>query len=835
MKNIVLTFFGILLCCVVSETVRADFVYDTSFVFGNTGNDAAIAYEEDSSGNRYMTGVFSGTVDFDTSAGTANKTSNGNQDVFIVKYNSSNVFQWVKTFGSTSQDYAYDLTLDSSGNIYVIGYFYDTVDFDPGAGTQEHTSNGNKDGFLLKLNSAGEYQFSKSIGGTLEDRFTSLNLHSATNELLIGGTTRSASIDFDPGAGTDTISFTTGGGGFDYSGYLTIYDTSGNYSKTFDIDCSIDCNARAVGKIGSNYIFTGYFKGDVDLDPGSGTQTVSSAGSSDTYIVSVTSSKELTWYKTIGSTSSDVSYSGEITDSNSIVISGEFGGTVDFDPGAGTNNLTGTGTDGYVLQLDSSGDFMNAFNFGGTSYDIASYVKPVGSDMYIVGFYMSSNFDGDPTAGSDIASLVGVADVYLTKMSLDGTYSWTKTWGGTGFDLHPENLFATSSKIVVFPQINSEFDIDPGSNTVSVTPAGDYDAFYIDLRIQKPAISGSFTYTYLDDESVDLTADEVSGSGTVRISKSGFVLADVVTTFSPGTTFDWSSIEGDASSTENKAYISNVGTSDGTASTFTMYVPKGSGSKIRICPEATSLSAVTIHCPNSTTFDGPYPQTLSVGSESVAVSQVTIGSTAYWKAVGVSGTGGISLPQSGTTSSTSQGRKTDPYHCANLKPAYAPELFQIDRSRNLTEAIIYFSPVIDKTTHYTIMYGHAPFDEQYATGVVTPQNGNRGVQSYTISSLNPADNYYFLVIANNGCASTHWNDWETFSSTSQPQPFQTRNSRTSETLGESTTTNKIKSNTPVITNSPQDDPNDALKPHSNTQNKVQAQRSWWKALLFWKR
>ena len=58
----------------------------------------------DASGNRYVTGSFNGTEDFDPSGSTANLTSAGGTDIFIAKYNSSGAYVWAKGMGGTGSD-----------------------------------------------------------------------------------------------------------------------------------------------------------------------------------------------------------------------------------------------------------------------------------------------------------------------------------------------------------------------------------------------------------------------------------------------------------------------------------------------------------------------------------------------------------------------------------------------------------------------------------------------------------------------------------------------------------------------------------------------------------
>src|SRR5210317_1308270 len=115
--------------------------------FGGTNNNQGEGIAVDSSGNIYITGYFYETVDF----GGGNVTSAGSADIFVLKLNSSGTFQWVNIFGGTSADVGEGITVDSSGNPYITGWFYETVDFGGG----NVTSAGVADIFVLKLNSSG--------------------------------------------------------------------------------------------------------------------------------------------------------------------------------------------------------------------------------------------------------------------------------------------------------------------------------------------------------------------------------------------------------------------------------------------------------------------------------------------------------------------------------------------------------------------------------------------------------------------------------------------------------------------------------------------------------
>ena len=67
-------------------------------------------------------------------------------------------------FGSTVHEAAYGIAVDSSGNVYTTGRFRETVDFDPGVGTTNLTTNGNDDIYVSKLDSSGDLVWAKSFG-----------------------------------------------------------------------------------------------------------------------------------------------------------------------------------------------------------------------------------------------------------------------------------------------------------------------------------------------------------------------------------------------------------------------------------------------------------------------------------------------------------------------------------------------------------------------------------------------------------------------------------------------------------------------------------------------
>jgi hypothetical protein len=131
--------------------------FEWAHALGSNEIDHINAHTTDQNGNIYITGSFKGTVDFDPGNGTNNLTAVGESDVFIQKLDPSGNLLWVKSIGGSNFDSGLDLTTDVNGNVFTTGTFKGTVDFDPGNGVQNLTSNGQYDVFIQKLNSVGNF------------------------------------------------------------------------------------------------------------------------------------------------------------------------------------------------------------------------------------------------------------------------------------------------------------------------------------------------------------------------------------------------------------------------------------------------------------------------------------------------------------------------------------------------------------------------------------------------------------------------------------------------------------------------------------------------------
>jgi hypothetical protein len=261
---------------------------------GEVLSKSAITLSE--AGELYINSSFYQTVDFDPSENVFNLTSNGDQDVFIAKYDTSGNFKWGRSIGGDFTDWPYDINLDKEQNVYSIGTFEGTADFNPGSEVSNLSSHGGQEVFILKLDSAGTFIWAKSIGGPSSDIGYGITADSKDNIYASGAF--QGTVDFDPGTGIFNLQAN------DVDAFILKLRNSGTFAwaKRFGgTTDDIDQAYAAVTDPSDNVFVTGNFNDVVDFDPGTGEHADTAAGQSDAFVVKLDSTGNFIWVNTVGS------------------------------------------------------------------------------------------------------------------------------------------------------------------------------------------------------------------------------------------------------------------------------------------------------------------------------------------------------------------------------------------------------------------------------------------------------------------------------------------------------------------------------------------------------
>lgn len=236
------------------------------------GNSLAI----DKSGNVYIAGYYTGMKDFDPGSGTDWHTATGS-DAFILKLTGTGVFDWVKTISGSGSERGNSITVDPAGSTYTCGNFTGTAtDFDPGTGSTTLTSTV-QNGYVLKLNPAGNFTWVKKIESTNSLSAKSIKADDLGNVYIGGEYNASYSLPWagsGPHAGASSISDV----------FLFKMDTAGalgwNGTLTGTVAADYNYIATIAVSTGGSLYGSCAFQGTIDFDPGSGVAARSSSTSS---------------------------------------------------------------------------------------------------------------------------------------------------------------------------------------------------------------------------------------------------------------------------------------------------------------------------------------------------------------------------------------------------------------------------------------------------------------------------------------------------------------------------------------------------------------------------
>ena len=329
----------------------------------------------DASGNIITAGSFGGTVDFDPGPGTFTLTAGlVYDDIYVLKLDNAGNFIWAKQLKNQGTGYHQEGDLETApdNSIFLCGNFSTSLDFDPGTGTQVLTPAGGNDGYLLKLDAQGNFNWVKQLASPEEESIWKLAVDNAGNVYSTG--TFMGSVDFDPGPGT----FILTAAGTYHSAYILKLDPAGNFSfaKCFENGESLGISIT-LDKSNNIYI-GGNFSTDVDFDPGPGTYILSDG---NLYTAKLNANGNFVWaaaYHSIGPVFFISVYSALAVDiTGNVYFASAFPYTVDFDPNAPVYAVTSNGFwDGMLHKLSQcrasvntlTVQTCNAYTLNGTTY-----------------------------------------------------------------------------------------------------------------------------------------------------------------------------------------------------------------------------------------------------------------------------------------------------------------------------------------------------------------------------------------------------------------------------------------------------------------------------------
>ena len=405
---------------------------------GGTGGDNANTSQQTTDGGYIVAGV--------SASNNGDVTGNhGGQDVWVVKTDGIGNIQWQKSLGGTANEIAASIQQTSDG-----GYIFSaTTESNDGDVSGNH---GARDFWVVKLNTTGNIQWQKCLGGSQNDRSSCIQ-QTSDGGFIVSGTVQSTDGDV------------TGNHGF-YDYWIVKLDAAGNMQWQKTLGGSGDDNSLSIRQTtDAGYITTGYSistNGDV----------TGNHGDWDVWLVKLNGTGNIQWQKCLGGINAEAGYSVQQTADGGYIIAGF----------STSNNGDVTGNHGaqdyWIIKTDSNGNIQWQKSLGGSFNDGATSIKQTTDGNYVIAGYTAST-DGDITGNHGaqdfwIVKLATCTQAPASPAAINGntspcqgatvTYSITDVIGATGYTWTVPTGWSISAG-----QGTISLNVTPGNNSGNIT------------------------------------------------------------------------------------------------------------------------------------------------------------------------------------------------------------------------------------------------------------------------------------------------------------------------------------------------------------------------------
>lgn len=362
------------------------------------------------------------------------------------------VSRWQNVYGGSGRDVLAGIQSTKDGGFIMSGYSNSDA-----FGTKEQNANNkSNDYWVIKINSQGVVQWSKTIGGNGDDQ-NSCVLVTKDGGYLLGGISVS----------NISVNKTTDSRDSSYDLWLVKLDSSGNvrWDKTIGGIAAESMRSLAEGNnyymaAGSAFSDSGYEKKQNNF---------AAVSSADYWIIKLNTSGQILSSQIYGGSGQDQQSGFQICSDSGFYIAGfSYSSAAKNEKGKKTMASFGN-NDYYVVKSDASGNQLWDAQYGGDLSDYLSDVKLTSDSGFILGGYSNS-----PVSDNKTAPFYGCTDYWMVKTDKAGTIKWDKSYGGAKSD-YLLSVQQTSDKGYLL----GGYSNSAAGNTKSEDSKGGYDYWIV--------------------------------------------------------------------------------------------------------------------------------------------------------------------------------------------------------------------------------------------------------------------------------------------------------------------------------------------------------------------
>ena len=457
---------------ILSDSLFAQPSIQWQKTFGGTINDEARSVRQTSDGG-YIVAGYTVSNDGDVDA------NYGFFDFWVTKLDTLGAVLWKKNYGGSSFEEAFAVEQTMDGGYVVAGYT-ESNDNDV------FGNHGQKDAWVLKLDSSGSILWQKCLGGSNWDEAWDIKVTLDGGFVLIG---RSGSVDGDVSgnhgsldywvvklSATAQVEWQKSLGGTDYDfGYSINPTNDGGYivageSQSIDGDITGNPSGLAAWVVKLN------FEGKIEWQKAMGGSGLDRAneilqtreggymvfgqtnstngdvsgnhGGYDYWAVKLSNAGIIEWQKAFGGSSEDYGQSIKQTKDGGFVTTGL----------ANSNNGDVTGNHGggdlWIVKLTEMGVIQWQKAIGGTKLEIGYSIGETNDEGYVVAGYTWSN-------NGDVSGVVGKSDFWIVKLSPESSPTTTPT-------SFPLEIYPNPASHAISLQVFQDYAMGAGETPLSI-------------------------------------------------------------------------------------------------------------------------------------------------------------------------------------------------------------------------------------------------------------------------------------------------------------------------------------------------------------------------------
>ncbi|MGB0429605.1 MAG: PKD domain-containing protein, partial [Bacteroidia bacterium] len=402
----------ILAFLIISFSLKAQTpIWTSAWKLNNSGYATTVDFGKDSADNFYVAGSFFNQVKF----GNTTLTTNGNQDIFLVKSDDNGNVKWAINFGGTSTDLVTDIHVDDSANVIVTGSFISNFI----AGTDTITPSGfSYHGYVTKIDSSGNVVWTKTASGGSIQQGKSVITDDKGYVYWAG--------DYFGNCKVADVSVSQASGSYDV--WLAKIGPGGETIRAQGYGGSSTDQVVKLALAGKAVYMTGnFFSTNFKI----GSTTISTSGSYDIWLAKFDTAFNSTYLIKGGSSNNAVVYAIDANKDGSVSLCGNYISSFTM----GGRSVSGNWNDAFVTRIgaNSKAIFLTDID-GGSGFGQSVFTNSILSfddGSVLVGGYFSAQV----TIDKKNFSPNGGNDVLVASFKKNGAFNWLNQGGNSNSEI----------------------------------------------------------------------------------------------------------------------------------------------------------------------------------------------------------------------------------------------------------------------------------------------------------------------------------------------------------------------------------------------------------------